>query len=336
MKKEFCEFCMKDTECKYNERIKEEVIDNDRIKYLEKYYICSECNNELYGDLLDDNIIAANNELRKIHNIITIDEIKEIIDKYHIGKKPLSLILGLGEVNIIRYLNGANPTREISDLLKNILNNPFLFELFLNANKDKISNASYKKSLGKTKQLELINENSKLYNVTLYIINKLIEIDQLSVQKILFFANGFSKIFLGNNLFLDCPEAWVHGPVYKEIYDSLSYYKSDKIDYNELLSDREFELSDEEKKYIDVILESFGSYSGSILREMTHLTSPWINARDGLDIDEISSRKIDLDDMNDYFKEVYDEYKMHDLTDILKYSEKLFKKARKIKFESNN
>ena len=336
MKKEFCEFCMKDTECKYNERIKEEVIDKDRIRYLEKYYVCSECNNELYGDLLDDNIIAANNELRKIHNIITISEIEKIIEKYHIGKKPLSLILGLGEVNIIRYLNGTNPTKEISDLLKSILNNPFLFELFLNANKDKISNVAYKKSLGKTKQLELTNQKSKLYNVCLYIINKLVEVDQLSVQKILFFANGFSKSFLGNNLFSDCPEAWVHGPVYREIYDSLSYYKSNKIDYNELLFDREFSLSDEETKYLDVILESFGSYSGSILREMTHLTSPWINTRIGLDINESSCRRIDLEEMNDYFENIYKEYKMHDFIDIFKYSDRLFNEARKVKFENNN
>lgn len=335
MKKEFCEFCMKDTNCKYNERIKEEIINNDKIKYLEKYYVCSECNNEIYGDLLDDNILAANNELRKIHNLITIQEIEEIIEKYHIGKKPLSLVLGLGEVNIIRYLNGANPTKEISDLLKNINNNPFLFELYLDANRDKISAIAYKKSLGKTKQLELTNNHSKLYNVCLYIIHKLAEIDHLSVQKILFFANGFSKVFLGNNLFKDCPEAWIHGPVYREIYDSLSYYKNNKIDYNELSFDRKFNLSNEEINYLDVVIESFGSYSGSILREMTHMTSPWINARLGLETNEVSSRIIDLDEMNEYFKNIYTEYNMHELNDILKYSDKLFKKARKAKFENN-
>ena len=35
--------------------------------------------------------------------VITKKEIEEILIKYNIGKKPLSLVLGWGEVTIIRY-----------------------------------------------------------------------------------------------------------------------------------------------------------------------------------------------------------------------------------------
>ena len=329
----FCDNCLKDVECTYNEKITEIEINNVKIKYLKKYYICSECNSEFLDDLFDYDTQVVNNELRKHYDIITTDEINEILTKYNIGKKPLSLVLGLGEVNIIRYLDGANPTREISDLLKNILNSPLLFELYLYGNKDKISETAYKKSLGKTKQLELVDNHSKLYNSSLYIISKLDEVDPLSLQKLLYFANGFSNLLLKNKLFNDIPKAWKHGPVYLDIYECFSYYKGDLIDYSELLKDREFNLTDDEKQYLDIIIKDFGCYSGPILREMSHLTDPWLIAREGLNIDEPSTRFIDEKDMDEYFKKIYDEYKIKNINDISKYSTELFNKAKNILFK---
>ncbi len=262
------------------------------------------------------------------NNLITTKEIEEITTKYNIGKKPLSLILGIGEVNIIRYLNGVNPTKEISDLLKGILNNPFLFELYLISNKDHITEIAYRKSLSKTKQLEMIDSHSKLYNTALYMIKKLEEIDSLSLQRMLYFAYGFSKHFLKEELFDDTPVAGIYGPVYKDIYDCFSYYKGTKIQYNELLKEREFALTEEEKKYIDKIIECFGCYSGSILREMTYMTMPWQQARTNLEDKEYLNRIIDKEDLNNYFKDICKEYDMKELKDIEKYSKDMFKRAR--------
>ena len=328
MKKQFCEFCMEETSCTPKERIAHKNIDGINITFKEKYYICSKCNNDIEGDYFDDNVTAGNNELRKHYNIISTNEIEEILSKYNIGKKPLSLILGMGEINIIRYLDGANPTREISDILKNILNNPFLYELYLVANKDKISKVAYKKSLSKTKQIEFLDSNSKMYNVALYIINALKEVDPLSLQKILYFANGLSKQVINKALFEDEPMAWIYGPVYGEIYDCFSCFKGNKIDYNELLKNREFDLSEEEKEYLNVIIEDFGCYSGSLLREMSHLTTPWIHTREGLSEEEYSSRIMEKKEIDDYFKKVCKEYNIKSLKDISKYSGQLFEEAR--------
>lgn len=326
--KKFCENCLKEVNCKYYEKEKEILIDNKKIKYLEKYYICDECNNKFYDDLHDYNVHTVNNELRKLNDIITIDEIKEIMKKYNIGKKPLSIVLGLGEITITRYLDGRNPNKENSDLLKNINNNPLLYEMFLITNKDKITDIAFKKSLGKTKQLELVKEKSKLYDSTLYIIKKMGEITPLAIQKILYFAQCFSNYFLNKNLFEDLAEAWVFGPVYKEIYDSLSYYKYDKINYDELLKDYNYNLNIEEEKYLDEIIKYFGCYSAKILKEMSHLTEPWLEARKGLNENDYSKRKIDLNSINDYVNKICREYNIKTYLDLNKYSESLFKEAR--------
>ena len=46
--------------------------------------------------------------------VITVDEIKQILDEYCIGKKPLAKLLGWGETTIIRYMEGDIPTNEYS------------------------------------------------------------------------------------------------------------------------------------------------------------------------------------------------------------------------------
>ena len=330
MKKQFCTYCMDYRECEFQEKNKKEKIDNIEIEYLEKCYICKTCGEKIYGDLLDYNTIEANNKLREKTGLIQVSEIQEILNKYNIGKKPLSLVLGLGEITITRYLDGQNPTRDNSELLKNILRNPILYEMYLEVNKDKISEIAYKKSLGKTKQIELKENKSKIYNVALYIINKVKEIDALSLQKILYYCELFSNKFLNKNILKINPEAWIYGPVYKDIYDSFSYYKYNKIDYNELLTNDSFDLDEKEKEYLDTIIKDFGYYSGSILREMTHLTDPWLNARVGLEPNEYSNRIIDEKDIEKYAKKIIKEYNIKELDDISKYSENLFNQAKKI------
>ncbi len=327
--KKYCGHCFKEVKCKYNERIKTFIYDNINFKFLEKYYICDECGKEFYDDLHDYNVHTANEEMRKYYGTITIPEIEEIIEKYNIGKKPLSLILGLGEITITRYLDGQNPTKENSELLKMIKDNPCLFELYLLGNKDKITDVAFKKSLGKTKQLQMNEENSKLYDSALYIVKELEDTTPLALQKILYFAQCFSQKFLNKELFKISAEAWKYGPVYRDIYDCFSYYKNNVIDYSELLIDHQFSLDDAEKEYLDSIIKYFGCYSAKVLREMTHLTEPWKNARVGLEEQESSNRIINFKDIDFYVEEIFEKYNINKIEDLNKYSKDLFNKALK-------
>ena len=326
--KKFCEHCFKDVDCKYNERIKTFFYDNKKFEFLEKYYVCNECNNVFYDDLNDYNVLTANNEIRKAYETITVSEIEGIIEKYNIGKKPLSLLLGLGEITITRYLDGQNPTKENSELLKNINKDPHLYELFLLGNKDKITEVAFKKSLGKTKQLQMNKDNSKLYDSALYIVKELEDTTPLALQKILYFAQCFSEKFLNKNIFSVPAEAWKYGPVYRDIYDCFSYYKNNTINYNELLKEHEFTLEEDEKQYLDSIIKYFGCYSARVLREMTHLTKPWQMAREGLEEDESSNRIIDLKDVDFYVDEIIKKYNINKIDDLKEYSTDLFERAQ--------
>ena len=94
------------------------------LKYVKKETYCKECNGLVYvGKINDENLNALYSEARKVENLISIDEIKEIMKKYNINKKTLSKLLGWGDLTIDKYLEGYLPNKEHSDKLKAILDN---------------------------------------------------------------------------------------------------------------------------------------------------------------------------------------------------------------------
>lgn len=265
-----------------------------------------------------------------MEKIITKVEIEEILEKYQIGKKPLSLVLGWGEVTIIRYLEGRVPDQFHSKILMEIKNNYLEFARYLEKNKDLITPLAYKKAISKIMELKLEEDNSLIYLISKHIIAKMEDTTPLALQKILYYIEGFSLALLDENILSSHPEAWVHGPVYPEIYNRFSYYSYHVIDAYEFATYRDLEGLDEEKRQlIDAIIKCFGCYSGKILEEMTHLTRPWQKAREGLNDTDISNIKILENDMQTFFKEICCEYKISSVKDISKYSKKMFQRVVK-------
>ena len=327
MSKTFCEICNELVEYKIKKRIREEIINNKIVSFNELYAICKKCNNEVYVEkLYDQNMLEYSEKIKEINGIITIKEIEEILKKYAIGKKPLSLVLGWGETTIIRYLEGNTPEKVYSDILKKVLDDPNTMHEYLEKNKDLITSVAYKRTLGKIMELKLIEDQSKIYLISKHIIARMEDITPLALQKILYYIQGFSTYFFDRPIFNDNAEAWVHGPVYREIYDRFSYYRYNPISKNEFESYNEIDsLNAKEIKLIDSVINNFGVYSGKTLEKMTHTTIPWEEGRKELSEEEYSSNIIDIDTMKDYFTNIGKKYKMKSVSDISKYVSSIFK-----------
>lgn len=327
MSKTFCEICNELVEYKIKKRIREEIINNKIVSFNEMYAICKKCNNEVYVEkLYDQNMLEYSEKIKEINGIITIKEIEEILKKYAIGKKPLSLVLGWGETTIIRYLEGNTPEKAYSDILKKVLDDPNTMHEYLEKNKDLITSVAYKRTLGKIMELKLIEDQSKIYLISKHIIARMEDITPLALQKILYYIQGFSTYFFDRPIFNDNAEAWVHGPVYREIYDRFSYYRYNPISKNEFESYNEIDsLNAKEIKLIDSVINNFGVYSGKTLEKMTHTTIPWEEGRKELSEEEYSSNIIDIDTMKDYFTNIGKKYKMKSVSDISKYVSSIFK-----------
>ncbi|MCB0280610.1 MAG: DUF4065 domain-containing protein [Calditrichaeota bacterium] len=136
-----------------------------------------------------------------------------------------------------------------------------------------------------------------------YCKNNEIELNQLKLQKLLYYIQAWHLVYFNNDLiFDDVPEAWVNGPVYRKVYDVYkpSVYrdltKSDKVE--ELTT---IDLNDEQIKFLESIMDHYGLMPHEKLVFLTHAEKPWNQAREGLSIFEYSNEKITHESMKSYY-----------------------------------
>ncbi|MDE6741908.1 MAG: DUF4065 domain-containing protein [Muribaculaceae bacterium] len=155
----------------------------------------------------------------------------------------------------------------------------------------------------------------KPYNADIiadYIITRLnaddgVSLINLKLQKLLYYVQGWS-LGITKEKFLNCDfEAWVHGPVCREIYER---FKSSKNLYSYILNDDriyeegEFEsITKEDRDFVDYILDNYAGFSGAELESMTHKERPWIEARNGCSPMDACQNKISDSTMMEYFGE---------------------------------
>ena len=203
---------------------------------------------------------------------------------YKIGKAPLSLALGFGEVTIPRYLEGQVPSKEYSNIMKTALSSPTYMKQKLMENREKLTDAAYRKAFSAAESIEsLFSVSDKMLRVIAYIFEKLEEVTPLMLQKLLYFIQGVYSALYGKPIFEEDCRAWIHGPVYPEVYDLFRDFKYNPIDDARfaLLEGTEDALTDDEKRVIDLVANTFGMYGGKVLEKITHNEDPWMEARKG-------------------------------------------------------
>ena len=139
MKKVFCEVCRADVFYTVKEEIFRNKLKGETYEYVGRKCVCSTCGAEVYvADIEDENLKLLYDEYRQKNEIISLEKIMEIPDKYNIGKRPLSLLLGWGEMTFSRYYEGYVPTKQYSDILQRIYDEPNYFLELLEKNRDKL------------------------------------------------------------------------------------------------------------------------------------------------------------------------------------------------------
>lgn len=328
----FCEECHEMVEYTTEIVKMEKEIKGKKIEFEGMEVFCASCKSVLFvASIRDYNLQQLDIAYRNLEKVITVSEIKQILEKYNIGKRPLSALLGWGEVTLTRYLEGSIPTKQYSDRLYDILINPDMMESILESNRKLVADTAYKKckeALEKVKGSEITKSTleNKIDSVTKYLLLNSSEITPLALQKLLYYAQGFNKIFNGNFLFKDDCEAWAHGPVYKEIYHRYKNFGYNPIDVVLSYNESELNILDSEKEVLDTIIRNFGCYSGKILERMTHSEYPWITTRKGLKVDASSNEIIGKDLITLYFKQIKQKYNMLSTGDVKDYSKDLFEK----------
>lgn len=328
----FCEECHDMVVYLTEDIMKEKVVKGKIIKFEGRRAYCPTCKKDLFVESIHDyNLNQLDAAYRKAEKLITVEEIQNLLELYDIGKKPLACLLGWGEVTLNRYVDGAIPTRNYSNTLLEILSDSKAFEKLLETNRDKISNVAYNKSkaaISRAQQSmfkESTDEN-KIESVAKYLLLNLSEVTPLALQKLLYYSQGFVKVFEGKYLFKNDCEAWVHGPVYADVYHKYKNFGCDPIDVAMPFDMVDLNITSSEKEVLDSVINHFGCYSGKVLEKMTHSESPWLETRAGLSDSDLSKEIIKKDLIKSYFERIKQKYDMLNTSDIKDYSRDLFTK----------
>lgn len=114
----------------------------------------------------------------------------------------------------------------------------------------------------------------KVKDIAEYIINfPDIYVDNLKLQKLLFYSQAVSLVINNKPLFREAIEAWDYGPVVRTIYNKYKTYEEQIPRKNKLVN-----INPEDIKMVDIALEYYGSMTGSQLITLTHSEKPWQDA----------------------------------------------------------
>jgi uncharacterized phage-associated protein len=131
------------------------------------------------------------------------------------------------------------------------------------------------------------------------------------LQKLLYYTQAWHLVYFNDKLFNDEPEAWVHGAVYPNVYHQYKKFKAKPIVFDEgidrkTLQDKlnSFNFSDDQKEFVNSVLIAYGKKEAFELEILNHREKPWLEAREGLEDYDISSKPISIDTMKTYYTEL--------------------------------
>ena len=206
----------------------------------DEYYLVDEMGEEIF----DRNIEIENDKqlydiYKKQNNLLTNSEIKKIRQKYGLTQKEYALVIGVGEVTVHRFENGAIQTEAIDSIMK-LSNDPDKMAFLLLQNRNNIDESLYSLLLQRVSELQTLKRHAlvdidkfdgdtldfkeedvidvakniiKIYNAK---VDKLARnydivpeyITNLKLQKLLYFVQAICLMVFGKKAFSEKILAW--------------------------------------------------------------------------------------------------------------------------------
>ena len=123
-------------------------------------------------------------------------------------------------------------------------------------------------------------------------------ISTLKLQKLIYYAQAWSLVFRNKPLFYQDIEAWMSGPVVRDVWNEYKDYHYRDIPPPDGV-DAEFD--EQETEVLEEVWSAYGELSARHLQELTQSETPWLNARRGLEPAQKSSNVISYEDMKSYY-----------------------------------
>lgn len=120
------------------------------------------------------------------------------------------------------------------------------------------------------------------------------------IQKLAYYAQAWSLALNNKKIFSEKIEAWVHGPVVKEIYFAYKKFGFSKIE-KEVSASAVAKIPLKDREILDEIWRVYGKFDSQYLEMLTHSESPWQEARAGLESSDNSNSEITPASMKKFY-----------------------------------
>ncbi|MFY0483228.1 Panacea domain-containing protein [Flavobacterium sp. PLA-1-15] len=138
---------------------------------------------------------------------------------------------------------------------------------------------------------------TNVFDVANYILLQTGQITTMKLQKLLYYCQAWSLVWDEKPLFPEEIQAWANGPVVPELYNAhRGFFEVVRFKIGDAVK-----VQGEAKETIDKVLEAFADKPAKWLIDLTHLESPWIDARAGLGSNDRSNVVITKEAMFDYY-----------------------------------
>lgn len=123
-----------------------------------------------------------------------------------------------------------------------------------------------------------------------------VNIDEMKLHKLLYFAQRESLAISNRPLFDEPMEGWIHGPV----SPCVRSYFTDDVGIRNVVK----VSSPETEQIVRNVISAYGHYASWKLRDLSHEETSWKKSRKGLSCKEIGSRNIQTDDIREDAKKI--------------------------------
>ena len=142
----------------------------------------------------------------------------------------------------------------------------------------------------------------KVLDVAQYVSNKYKEItgesiDEMKLQKLLYFAQRESLAITGEPLFEGDFEGWKYGPVCRDVRAA---FDASDGSINAPVN----EISNESAYILNNVIFEYGALASWKLSQLSHQEKSWLNAREGLAPAANGTKKLSMEDIKEDAKKV--------------------------------
>src|ERR1035438_5619269 len=143
-----------------------------------------------------------------------------------------------------------------------------------------------------------MSQRVRVIDLAEYMLHRCGSMSAMNLQKLVYYSQVWALVWTERELFSDNIEAWANGPVVRALYNQhRGCFRVTKGFFKGDIS----RLSEDQRDVVDRVIKFYGSKDPQWLSNLTHLESPWKEAREGIPPGVSGHKVISKESIIDYY-----------------------------------